>query len=76
MMITSLNVSFNFNRIIFEDDGCSSSCQIEPNYECPDNVCSCIDEFAKNVDGDCVCGNGIIEGSEECDDDNLNDRKL
>jgi cysteine-rich repeat protein len=40
------------------NDGCSSSCQIEPGY-------SCIDEPS-----DCAvrCGDGVIGGAETCDD--------
>ena len=43
-------------------DGCSSTCQIEPGWECSGEPSVCSEEQ--------VCGNGIIETPEACDDDN------
>ena len=47
-------------------DGCSSSCSIESGYEC-----NRLDLTAANPDLCTVlpyiCGNGVIEGEEECD---------
>jgi cysteine-rich repeat protein len=47
-------------------DGCSRSCQIEANYECPKE-----NEPCKNL---AVCGNGILTSDETCDDGNTNDK--
>jgi fibro-slime domain-containing protein len=46
-------------------DGCSASCQIEANYECPTAGQPC-----KNL---AVCGNGILTSDETCDDGNTVD---
>jgi cysteine-rich repeat protein len=46
-------------------DGCSLSCQIEANYECPKEGEPC-----KNL---AVCGNGILTSDETCDDGNTVD---
>ena len=46
-------------------DGCSLSCQIEANYECPKEGEPC-----KNL---AVCGNGILTSDETCDDGNTAD---
>jgi fibro-slime domain-containing protein len=43
-------------------DGCSRICQIENNYECPEQGKPCIN-LAK-------CGNGILTSDETCDDGN------
>ena len=48
-------------------DGCSSTCQVEPGYVCPNH---------NGVGGACVklpapvCGDGMLEGTEQCDDGN------
>jgi fibro-slime domain-containing protein len=48
-------------------DGCSSTCQVEPGYTCPNR---------NGVGGTCipltsnVCGDGIVAGTEQCDDGN------
>ena len=47
-------------------DGCSRSCQIEANYECPKEG-----ELCKNL---AVCGNGILTSDETCDDGNTDDK--
>lgn len=41
-------------------DGCSSSCEIEEGYRCPEQGEPCRP----------ICGDGIVIGSEECDDGN------
>jgi cysteine-rich repeat protein len=46
-------------------DGCSLSCQIEANWECPEPGKPC-----KNL---AVCGNGKLTSDEKCDDGNTND---
>jgi cysteine-rich repeat protein len=43
-------------------DGCSRACQIEANYECPEDGKPCINRA--------VCGNGILTSDEICDDGN------
>ena len=43
-------------------DGCSSTCQLESGYVCPTAGQACVKT---------VCGNGVVEGTEECDDGNL-----
>jgi fibro-slime domain-containing protein len=40
--------------------GCSAACTIDPGWVCPGNVCH-----------QTVCGDGVKEGSEQCDDHNL-----
>jgi fibro-slime domain-containing protein len=45
-------------------DGCSSTCQLEPGWVCPNPGAPCI---AKQ------CGDGIIAGLEQCDDGNTAD---
>jgi cysteine-rich repeat protein len=44
---------------IKDNDGCTSSCRIEPGFSCLEN-------------GDCytVCGDGVVIGKESCDDGN------
>jgi large repetitive protein len=51
-------------------DGCSASCTIEAGYQCSGepSVCTLIDD--SDPDPDPVCGNGIVEEGEECDDGN------
>jgi cysteine-rich repeat protein len=43
-------------------DGCSSSCQIEVCFVCPNPGAPCIDY--------CRCGNGVLDPFEACDDGN------
>ena len=43
-------------------DGCSGTCQIEPNWKCPTAGSPCVSTI--------VCGDGIREPGEECDDGN------
>jgi fibro-slime domain-containing protein len=49
-------------------DGCSATCQVEPGYTCPNR---------NGVGGPClklkgnVCGDGVIAGTEQCDDGNV-----
>ncbi len=45
------------------NDGCSTSCAIDPGYRCatPGAACS-----------PAICGNGVREGTEACDDGNQN----
>jgi len=53
---------------IVSGDGCSSSCVVEPHY-----MCSMASPTSKSVCvHDVVCGDGIIEGAEACDDGNTN----
>jgi fibro-slime domain-containing protein len=44
------------------NDGCNVACQIEANYECPNEGEPCINRA--------VCGNGILTSDEICDDGN------
>ncbi len=43
-------------------DGCSDTCQIEPNYACTGTPSVCV----------LSCGNGLIDGADQCDDGNPN----
>ena len=45
-------------------DGCSSTCSVEPGWQCPTPGAHCI---AKK------CGDGIMAGNEQCDDGNTDD---
>ena len=47
-------------------DGCSSKCKLETGYSCPNVGTPCIQN---------VCGNGLKESSEACDDGSKNDGK-
>ena len=40
-------------------DGCSSTCAVEPGWECEQEPSVCVE----------VCGNGVITVTEACDDD-------
>ncbi|MBO4350159.1 MAG: DUF4215 domain-containing protein, partial [Proteobacteria bacterium] len=44
-------------------DGCSSTCEIEPNYVC-------VTTDGKSICTSILCGNGQIDGTEACDDGN------
>ncbi len=46
-----------------DGDGCSSACEIEPNYVC-------VTTDGKSVCTSILCGNGQIDGTEACDDGN------
>jgi fibro-slime domain-containing protein len=46
-------------------DGCSGSCQVEPNHSCPAQGGPCVSTVA--------CGNGLREPGESCDDGNTDD---
>ncbi|MBQ4359655.1 MAG: DUF4215 domain-containing protein [Proteobacteria bacterium] len=46
-----------------DGDGCSSTCQMEPNY-----VCQLVD--GRSVCAPILCGNGHIDEGDECDDGN------
>jgi len=43
------------------NDGCSSACTVEPNYNCSGAPSICVLS---------VCGNGVVENGEPCDDNN------
>jgi fibro-slime domain-containing protein len=43
-------------------DGCSGTCQIEPNFTCPTPGQFCVSTA--------TCGDGVIAGNEQCDDGN------
>ncbi len=52
-----------------DGDGCNSTCtSIELGYTCPTEGAPCV----SNKKDDGVCGNGIIDGLERCDDSNTN----
>ncbi|MEM9192756.1 MAG: DUF4215 domain-containing protein [Myxococcota bacterium] len=42
-------------------DGCSASCQLEDGFVCPNEGAACVAT---------VCGDGVAEGTEDCDDGN------
>ncbi len=44
-------------------DGCSSTCQLEPGYVCTTPAAACIPT---------VCGDGVVQGSEQCDNGTAN----
>jgi fibro-slime domain-containing protein len=46
-------------------DGCSGTCQLEPNFSCPIAGSACVTTI--------VCGDGHIAGEEACDDGNTTD---
>ncbi len=52
------------------NDGCSSSCKVEAS--CNLN-CSCAGWYPPFVNGTCstICGDGMMQGAETCDDGNL-----
>jgi fibro-slime domain-containing protein len=51
----------------YSGDGCSSTCQLEPNYTCAVVGQACVYTPPPPPS---QCGNGIIEGTEACDDGN------
>ncbi len=51
-------------------DGCSSKCEIEKGYKCPEAGEACVKDGGDNDDDTAVCGNGKIESGETCDDGN------
>jgi len=53
-------------------DGCNASCQVQNGFICPAPTVS----GNKLEGGDCsaiVCGDGVVQGTEECDDADLGD---
>ncbi len=48
-------------------DGCSSTCQVEPGFGCATPGRACV-RFDASVAA--VCGDGIVESGEQCDDSN------
>jgi len=66
-----------------DGDGCSAACETEggPETDCGDGVDNDADGLVDCADSDCasdptcapVCGNGLVEGGEECDDGNTID---
>jgi fibro-slime domain-containing protein len=53
---------------IVSGDGCSSGCVVEPHYMC--RMASADAGVASICTHDIVCGDGLIEGTEACDDGN------
>ncbi|CDW82411.1 UNKNOWN [Stylonychia lemnae] len=58
-------------------DGCNELCEVEQGYSCIKNgiektICTRIYSFSEQQAMSPICGNGIIERGEECDDQNLN----
>jgi cysteine-rich repeat protein len=61
-------------------DGCAPDCTLEPSAEiCDDRADNDSDGLTDCADPDCaddafcLCGNGVVEGNEECDDGNNTD---
>lgn len=52
-------------------DGCSESCLTEPGWDCSAEVCRRSDAGVVGPSG--YCGDGVIQGAEECDDGSAND---
>jgi len=52
-----------------DGDGCSSNCTIEPGYVCDDS-CAEYNCDRKSSCREPECGDGVMEGPEECDDGN------
>jgi fibro-slime domain-containing protein len=50
-------------------DGCSNACRIEPGWTCPTVDKPCVELDAARVEP-AVCGDGVIESGETCDDGN------
>ncbi|MGN1072573.1 MAG: DUF4215 domain-containing protein [Bradymonadia bacterium] len=48
-------------------DGCSSTCEVEPGYECETAGEACVPTGGEDKD---VCGDGKVGSSESCDDGN------
>lgn len=52
------------------NDGCSSSCQVENSYTCNGEPSVCVSTV---VIPTTMCGNGVIEAGEGCDDGGVTD---
>jgi cysteine-rich repeat protein len=54
-----------------DGDGCSADCrQVEPGWRCPAAGRPCVRLCDGGVCSGAVCGNGIVEPGEDCDDGN------
>lgn len=52
-------------------DGCSPSCTIESGWQCLEGIpCNCMLLSSLFLMTPAVCGDGLIRGTEVCDDDN------
>ncbi len=60
MTVTQPSVNSLIYNTYFQDDGCNSICQIEKNSICNGEPSVCV-----------ICGDGILDTIEECDDGNL-----
>ena len=49
-------------------DGCSGDCAVEDGWRCPTPGEPCIERIEEE---DAVCGDGLLDGSEICDDGNI-----
>ena len=54
---------------VADRDGCSSACIVECGFTCSSSVGSASDPYFCNTS----CGDGLLAGTEECDDENLLD---
>lgn len=54
-----------------DGDGCSSTCTVEEGWTCSGEPSVCVEEDPSEVEA--VCGNGVIEGDQACDDGNTED---
>ena len=62
MTETQPSVNSLIYNTYFQDDGCNSICQIEKNSICNGEPSVCA-----------ICGDGILDATEECDDGNIDD---
>ena len=53
-----------------DGDGCSSDCKVEDGWRCPTPGESCVE---RTGDEEAVCGDGLLDGEETCDDGNAAD---
>ena len=51
---------------LYNGDGCSAHCLTEPGWDCAGAACVPIGALDAGVDG-ALCGDGVVNGSEECD---------
>ena len=58
--------------INWKDDGCSDKCEVEEYFYCENepSVCDGKTFFLKYNKYTGICGDGLIKGSEQCDDAN------